>query len=154
MCLDGSQLIRILPPLRDQPNDRIRNDATPTFMESWRGFPVSNGYRANSHHDLFAYRHRDVSWEISDTTTAATDRNNRQIPHKYLREAVIPSLMSADLYTQETFREFPICETETEICQSAQEKHDLFNEFLQQTPQTWSCIYVNNVKLLQIFTLI
>jgi hypothetical protein len=64
LCIDGSQLIRILPPLGEQPNDILRDLASPTYMEAQRGFPVSNGYRANPKHDLFSFRHRDVSWEL------------------------------------------------------------------------------------------
>lgn len=64
LCVDGSQLIRILPPLGLQDNEVLRDWASPEFMEAWQGFPVSNGYRANPKHDLFAFRHRDVSWEL------------------------------------------------------------------------------------------
>jgi hypothetical protein len=82
--LDGSQLIRILPPLMQQPNDEIRAWASPSYMESAFGFPVSNGYRANPKHDLFCYRHRDVTWELEQMTKEDAAKDKDAIPeNKY-----------------------------------------------------------------------
>lgn len=88
LCIDGSQLIRILPPLGMQPNDVLRDWASPNYMEAWQGFPVSNGYRANPCHDLFAFRHRDVSWELeqmnlsgSKTETKHSNRYDQFFQH-------------------------------------------------------------------------
>lgn len=80
LCVDGSQLVRILPPLGQQPNDILQEWASPAYMEAWKGFPVSHGYFANPKHDLFAFRHRDVSWEMEQLNrngSTETKHSNR-----------------------------------------------------------------------------
>jgi len=80
LCVDGSQLIRVVPPISEQPNDLLRDWASPTYMEAWQGFPVSSGFRANPSHDLFAFRHRDVSYELAQLekdSSGETKQSNR-----------------------------------------------------------------------------
>lgn len=77
LCVDGSQLVRVLPPLAQQPNELLKEGANPTFMEAWQGFPVSSGFRSNPQHDLFAYRHRDVSYELEDLENGGDSRETQ-----------------------------------------------------------------------------
>lgn len=75
LCLQGSQLLRVLPPNGDIAkkywnDDQTQNKAKqaqqppqPIWGESWEGFPYSLGSQLNPSLNLFAYRHSDVEAE-------------------------------------------------------------------------------------------
>ena len=60
LCIDGSQLWRILPPISQTNNPLLKHSATPIFTRAWEGFPFSIGYQTASQHNLFAFRHQSV----------------------------------------------------------------------------------------------
>ena len=86
LCIDGSQLIRLVPPLPFRANPALEQFATPIVQESLKGFPMSMGCQTKLSQNLnmFAHRHRDVDHSVddpalrdihkksSDTTTGTT----------------------------------------------------------------------------------
>ncbi|CAB9530587.1 Alpha beta hydrolase [Seminavis robusta] len=88
--IDGSQLIRIVPPLTQQPNDAIRACASPTYMESAYGFPVSTGFHTK--HDLFRFRHRDVDWELDQMKTHGQEEYRNRFDNHFQHWAEDPTM--------------------------------------------------------------
>ena len=68
LCIDGSQLIRLVPPLPYRANPVLEHAATPIVQEAWDGFPMSLGCqtRLSQNLNMFAHRHRDVDHSVED----------------------------------------------------------------------------------------
>jgi len=73
LCIDGSQLIRLLPPLHWQDNPTLRNSAHAILQESWDGYPIALGYQASlqDNLNLFAHRH----WDVDQLTRTLTQKD-------------------------------------------------------------------------------